>query len=265
MQFKRGARDGLATRRDPSTVGDPDGRNFDNLLKGAPMRDNAEYSRTFEAHGHPFKLEVFHDAHAPAPWEMSDGHGPVRQVNRRDPGRDGELYLSVPSYGAGWIYDMEEARRIAIRDKWGTADGNRDGESLTAYACRAAREDYKYLQAWVNNEWHYVGVCVTHEASGAHSSVWGIESTDTDFYLTTANDLAHECIADPAFKAWRERIAACERALDVCGYAVDVVARCLERDGHPLTGKQLREAFALLRTLEAEGFLHSVQHDPTLA
>jgi hypothetical protein len=36
------------------------------------MSNHSEYSQLFEAHGHPFKLEVFHDAHAPAPCTIID-------------------------------------------------------------------------------------------------------------------------------------------------------------------------------------------------
>jgi hypothetical protein len=179
------------------------------------MSNHSEYSQTFEAHGHPFKLEVFHDPDAPAPWEMSDAHGPVRQIGPNDSMRPGERWLSDPHYGRGRVYDWEGAIKIALRDQWGHPQMiSRPNLSAHQIAAAAVQADYEYLRGWVRDEWHYVGVCVTHEASGAHSSVWGIESNETAYRLTVANECAAEIITDPAFIAWRKLLADCERALD---------------------------------------------------
>jgi hypothetical protein len=221
------------------------------------MSNHSEYSQTFEAHGHPFKLEVFHDAHAAAPWEMSDMHGPVRQIGSNDPMRPGERWLTDPHYGQGWVYDWEGAIKIALRDKWGhpqmTSPPNLSANQIAAAAVQA---DFEYLRAWLRDEWHYVGVCVTHEASGAHASLWGIESTDTAYHLTVANELAADICADPKFKAWRKLLADCERALDVAD-ALDRIANASDLDvwciGQLIDcQRSAHDAAALLRTLAGQ-------------
>jgi hypothetical protein len=221
------------------------------------MSNPAEYSQLFEAHGHPFKLEVFHDAHAPAPWEMSDGHGPVRQIGPNDPMRPGERWLTDPHYGQGWVYDWEGAIKIALRDKWGhpqmTSPPNLSANQIAAAAVQA---DFEYLRAWLRDGWHYVGVCVTHEASGAHTSVWGIESKETAYHLIVASECAADIVTDPKFLAWRKLLTDCEWALDVSDrlndWAFKTERKRIRYGINPARDRfcqDMRDAAALLRTL----------------
>jgi len=220
------------------------------------MSNHSEYSQTFEAHGHPFKFEVFHDAHAAAPWEMSDGHGPVRVALREDK-RPGEWILGASGSRDYWyLYDAAAAQLIARRDGWQPRehpDGIQTRRTLAAHAVQA---DFEYLREWLRDEWHYVGVCVTHEASGAHASLWGIESTDTAYHLTVANELAADICADPKFKAWRQLLADGERALDCADRLNDwafKTERKREQFGRNVHAdrfcQDMRDAAALLRTL----------------
>jgi len=223
------------------------------------MSNHAEYSRTFEACGHPFKLEVFHDSHAPAPWEMSDGHGPVRAIPRNSASgkRPGERPLDTHSDGSPHLlYDWGTAHATAMRDHWRPSKCPDGVQTRRTLAAAAVAEDFAYLRGWVRDEWHYVGVCVTHEASGAHASLWGIESTDTAYHLTVANELAADICADPKFKAWRQLLADCERALD-CADRLNDWADSTERKRirygiNPARDRfcqDMRESAALLRTL----------------
>lgn len=86
--------------------------------------------------------------------------------------------------------------------------------SARAYASAAARADYERLRDWCNDEWHYVGVCVsvTHTETGVtlcdkySAALWGIESDDTDGIAAYAEELAQQAIeiADAARDAMVE-------------------------------------------------------------
>ena len=145
-----------------------------------------------------YVVRVEYDDDADAPWDREDGHGPVSDWTTRAK-RPGEWVLNS-NRSCKRFYDAQAAQALARRDGWG-ADGATQGER----AANAVRADFDLLRAWCNNDWCYVGVCVTLmvpdgfgalvESTCGHS-VWGIESTSDDYLLETAHDLAEECAYD---------------------------------------------------------------------
>lgn len=138
------------------------------------------------------------------PWEIVDGHGPVREILQRGSStmkRPGERVLgsTMPTY----LYDFAEACRIARRDGWDTEPYNRDGKlTKKQQAARAVEADFKRLSDWVNERWCYVVVvAVATDEDGcevARQSVAGVES---DYVDETADELVDEIIHMIAEKA----------------------------------------------------------------
>jgi hypothetical protein len=139
-----------------------------------------------------FRVHIEQDDDHEAPWECEDGHGPVRHVRSRDDKRAGERIM--PSHTDGyWLYDWQEASKLAKRDGWGGDD--------------PVQADFDRLRGWLNGDWQYIGVCVAlideHDrpiTDKYEHALWGIES-DCDSYLKeVALELAHGCA-----QAWRVR------------------------------------------------------------
>lgn len=153
-----------------------------------------------------FSVDVEPDYDSGAPWENSDGNGPVSGWETRNK-RPGELLLYKDGAFSRY-YDFAEACRIALRDGWGIDPDRlakwteRAGRAPTKrqIAASAARADYEYLRAWCSDDWHYVGVIVTllnpdGTESDIQSSLWGIENSDSDYIRETARQLADEIAA----------------------------------------------------------------------
>lgn len=215
---------------------------------------HAESTSILNHEGHAFKVEIMTDSHYPAPWEMSNTHGPVREARRTgagySPKRPGERPLNSPRRGESfYFYDWQAAIQTALKDGWGHPGGSEAARGLSSgqIAAAAVQADFEYLRSWLADEWHYVGVCVSHEASGEHVSLWGIESTDTAYHETVARELAGDIIASDGFKAWRERLAARERAQNLASRLVSIAADC---DGLNLDNADRETLESAAETLE---------------
>lgn len=141
-----------------------------------------------------FAVKTERDEESRTPWEDSDGHGPVSDWTRRDK-LPGELILNEDR-GMKRFYDFAEACRIARRDGWGARDAV-EGMTHRQVAALAARQNFEYLKAWCDDEWHYVGVIVTlldedGEETGISDSLWGVEDSDDDYISEVARNLADE-------------------------------------------------------------------------
>jgi len=216
---------------------------------------NVESKDTLIVDGVMFNVEIVTNEGSLVPWKMSDGHGPVRQISRNPaiPKRPGERYLSERGVSSAYLYDWQAAITIALRDHWGPGE-RAASHGLTPHqvAAVAVQADFEYLRAWCNDEWHYVGIVVTHEASGAHRELWGIESNAGDEYLNSVtHDLARECMDAPEYMELIAYQAACFRALAVASQ-LDTI-RALTNENCPATISALTEAAELLRTLAKRG------------
>lgn len=177
-----------------------------------------EDSREIERAGRTYVVRIVRDENADAPWENSDGHGPV-SAERHGPKAPGEWLLcgGRQSYSKRY-YDAQAAMAQARRDSWGLAPAqlsaltDKLGRAPTRgdICAEAVRLDFEYLRAWLRDEWWYVGVVVTlrdehccnsERACMRHShlteSLWGIESNAGDEYLQEVTD---ELIAELAHR-----------------------------------------------------------------
>ena len=142
--------------------------------------------------GYVVKIETPYDEHHGAPWEECDGHGPVSEWTTRDKA-PGERILATDRHSRRY-YDFAEAVKIARRDGWDTKPYNTGTKGERAH--RAAEADFEYLRRWCNEQWRYIGVCVTVYRNGAEigqDSLWGIED-DGDYWKETAAELVNEVI-----------------------------------------------------------------------
>lgn len=148
------------------------------------------------------RVEWHYDSHHGAPWEESDGHGPVRTVRDVRCKRPGELVLHEDDRGhGGCLYDFAEACRMARRDGWGYAAHRATFPSARAYAAAAARNDFDFLRRWCNDDWWWCGYVVSFfgpdgepafEGEMPHDSLWGIDSDSIDQFTEEAFASAEE-------------------------------------------------------------------------
>lgn len=141
-----------------------------------------------------FAVKFERDDDMAAPWESTDGHGPVTGWVTR-PKRAGELVLNTDRESKRY-YDYAEACKIARRDGWDSAPFNDGSETKRQQAAKAARSNFEYLRAWCNNEWEYVGVIVTllddeGNPTDISDSIWGTE-TFGDYHHETARQIADD-------------------------------------------------------------------------
>jgi hypothetical protein len=146
--------------------------------------------RTVTLNDKTYQVRIEPDDTESAPWVSEDGHGPVRTTthalytNLRK--RPGERLLHE-SGGTAWLYDWQEAIRIAKRDKWGPSPVD------------AVQADFDRLRAFARGDWQYVGVvvqpvcpCGSQATKSETASLWGIES-DAGTYL---DEVAQELILE---------------------------------------------------------------------
>lgn len=166
------------------------------------MKDQPFNSEIVEFDGCRVRIEYYYDHDADPPWDMSDGHGPVRRAKRlhNEHGSDkrpGERPLSQPDRNeAQYYYDWAAAIKLAKRDGW-----NAEPFDAPNRVERAVQSDFDFLSGWVNNDWCYVGVvCTVVDEDGDEvrcpnephtDSCWGFE-TYKDYHLTAGRELADE-------------------------------------------------------------------------
>lgn len=165
-----------------------------------------DFVMEFSHLGHTFKVQLSHDADQDAPWENSEGHGPVRMVRSYEQKRPGEVRLSREPRTSRevrmkFLYDEQKAMVMARRDGWGVEESRvnefrarcQREPTPGEIAAMAVRADIDYLRGYVNDEWHYVGVTVTCE--GVERDLYGFESNDHEGIFGAVIDMARE-IAD---------------------------------------------------------------------
>jgi hypothetical protein len=145
---------------------------------------------TFEGKCFQFSVTYESDDCASAPWEDSDGHGPVSDWERRNK-RPGEMILNSDRH-AKRFYDYQESCRIALRDGWGHGN-DIPGETKRQKAARAALANFEYLRGWCTDEWHYVCVQVTLlDDNGEETTISecvGMVENLNDYHVTMAHEL----------------------------------------------------------------------------
>lgn len=162
---------------------------------------------TFTCGAYTFRVKVERADDMAEPWKEHDGHGPVSEWTSRAK-RPGERVIAEDRSHKRY-YDMREAVKIALRDKWGVKRPGTvghpddykplDGESKRAYAARAAEADYAHLRAWCRDEWEwlYIDVVLLDEdgrETGERAGVGGVEDPDGSYWPVCAGELAEEIV-----------------------------------------------------------------------
>jgi len=144
---------------------------------------NVMESGTLELEGHTFEWEVHEDDTCETPWSDFDGHGPVRETDRRGRRPADKRPGERPMLGR-YYYDWQEAMKIAKREGWSVSEHLRpeNWDSMTAGQRTelAVEHDFEYLLAWVDGDWTYAGVVVRQVVDedaddGEEESCWGVE------------------------------------------------------------------------------------------
>ena len=158
------------------------------------------------------------DQDSGAPWDEECGHGPVTDWVHREK-RAGELLLCSDGI-LKRFYDFAGAMVIAKRDGWGLADealatltrklGHAPTKGQLAEA--AVLADFRHLEGWAKDRWHYVGVIVTLRNPDGEEveteSLWGVEDSGDD-YQNVAEELAEELEKRHALDVAEDFDAAC--------------------------------------------------------
>ena len=148
---------------------------------------------TFTYRGCKFRVDFQPDYDAEPPWGNDCCRGIVSDWTTRDK-RPGEMLLH--SYrGHKRYFDFQAVVAKAKEEGWNCEPYKTGTKGERAH--RAAMAEYKYLRAWCNNDWCYVGVVVTRVGHGnkdyESDSLWGVE-TWMDYHQQVARDLAREIV-----------------------------------------------------------------------
>lgn len=178
------------------------------VLRG---RDAAGNKRTFV-------LAIVNDEDCDAPWERSEGHGPVSDWTSRAKA-PGERVMNTDGPSKRY-YDWAAAIQIAKRDSWGLSP-----EAVAALTAKLGRQptkgevtaesvrlDYEFLRDWCNDRWNYVGIVLLEMSHDEYRSaefaadnpdyqkqaaaLWGIESNATDYIQETVLELFSEALTN---------------------------------------------------------------------
>ena len=139
-------------------------------------------------------IEYLDDSDSDPPWDNSDGHGPVRisrtvNYTGRHTKRPGERPMNSPCRNQyQYLYDWQEACRLARKDGWNTEPYDAPNQ-----VARAVQADFDFLRGWINDDWRYVGVRVTIPGTSFEDSLWGVE-TYKDYHETCAKEQAEELV-----------------------------------------------------------------------
>lgn len=170
--------------------------------------------------GRSIKVSFPHDSDHGAPWEESDGHGPIRIIRDRSDKLPGERILGGERRHL-FAYDFAGAMALAKRDGWGLCDEERAklekrlGHAPSAGEIRAAavEADCDFLSGWINERWSYVVIVVDLlDADGrelASDCLGGVESFGS-YASEQAAEMANQLIrADDEERAeaayWQDR------------------------------------------------------------
>lgn len=158
------------------------------------MRDAPYDTDTLEFEGLEVHVKYYYDFVMEPPWENDCGRGEVRKtINRHREGdtdkRPGERPLNQPGRNEyQFYYDHAEATQRARADGWNTEPYDAPNQ-----VARAVEADFQFIRAFLNNDWHYVGiVCEIHDDEGeviAEDACWGFE-TYKNYHKTAAREMA---------------------------------------------------------------------------
>lgn len=168
-------------------------------------------SETFDLPGgYQVELEILLDDCSEAPWDWSDGHGPVSEWTTRSKA-PGEWVLCEDRRSKRY-YDAAAAQKQAVEDGW---DSPPYGEGTKrARAARAVLVDFKYLKGWCAGDWCFVTLHVTvsrNEEEIADEYLGGVESFGS-FWKEEGRSMAEYEVKQDMFArhlAWREALKEC--------------------------------------------------------
>lgn len=107
----------------------------------------------------------------------------------------GAWEATATAYGKPDLIARRKDINAAIRDVY--AQRRAQFPTARAYHTNAAMADFDYLRRWCNDQWAYCGVIVSASRNGielGQASVWGVEDSNSDYLLSTANELIEETI-----------------------------------------------------------------------
>jgi hypothetical protein len=144
------------------------------------------------------KIVYQYDEDSDAPWDNSDGHGPVRKGHGTNyHGYAAKSPGERPLNHRGWntqqyFYDWAKACEMAKKDGW-----NAEPYDAPNRIERAVQADFDFLSSWLNDDWHYAIVtCGVIDEDGdpikEFEDCCGGYETYKDYHLTAGREMADE-------------------------------------------------------------------------
>lgn len=133
-------------------------------------------SYSYMDNGIRYTMEVLDDENIGYPWVEHDGHGVCVQNGWL---RTSDRYVHLIH---DWYYDRMSSLERAKEQGWGPGTPE-----------QAVERDLEHLLGYCKGKWRFVGVSVKAMFLVniiALDSLWGIESSDRDYLISTGNDLA---------------------------------------------------------------------------
>jgi hypothetical protein len=162
-----------------------------------------------EHKNHVFEVSIVRDEDMREPWKEHDGHGIISDWTRREK-KPGERVLCSDRESKRY-YDFEETTKLALKDGWGCDTAVLETRlkrkpTKKEVVAESVEQDFRRMQAWCDDEWYWVGVCVTllKADSDAPSgyfktkhkhSVWGVESDAGEYLTELARENADEILS----------------------------------------------------------------------
>lgn len=138
--------------------------------------------------GEEFDVEIVNDMDASKPWEQGCGLGIV--LDRDAALTPGQTYIAMPN---GYVFAWSETMAKARKEGWGRPQGKPyTSRKIRNKTQAAAQQQLDHFVAWLNDEWCYVGIVVTH-SDGKTASLWGIEGNEYEYHRGIIQELISEC------------------------------------------------------------------------
>lgn len=153
-----------------------------------------------DRNGITVRIEYFYDdTYRPEPWKEYDVniYAKGRACYARDNKNPSEIYLKTNG-DTIWAYDIREAHKKALTEKWCTGCDWANGLTKRQIAARAVAENVEFWRDWLNDGWFYAGVVCTvldeyGEETDTTESCWGFE-TFNDYHETAGREMAEGLI-----------------------------------------------------------------------
>jgi hypothetical protein len=181
-----------------------------------------------ERDGFRFRVNFPADTDHEAPWDDGDGRGIVSDWTSRDK-HPGEVTLFTDRHGSKRYFDWSGTIAKAKLEGWGLGDEKHAaleaklgqpptrGQIIEA----SVRSEFDNFRKWLNDEWQYVGIVITHIPAGDDEesapndythAVWGFDDSDDSYLSDEVDGMIDSFVVELTEAKAKEEAAAAQAA-----------------------------------------------------